>query len=102
MKAKLVSTTNNRFNNIIGMTGELSIETVFYFRFDRGLNDYFHSSYIVETKQEDFLLTFYTRNSMYVFELQNEETVEPFKMSEEDLKEKEEKIRQSEFVYYGI
>ncbi len=72
MNAVLLETNNERFKYLVNEEGELTITTLIHF--NRGLlgHKWFTSSNIQSAtweKTEDYIITFYTLNSVYKFKI---------------------------------
>lgn len=85
-KCKMLGTTNSRFKDRCG-TIEESIFS------DRNIIFWFgnlHTSYVIECKINENIMTIKTRNSEYIFELLDGATFNEFKRSTDEIKELEE------------
>ncbi len=85
-KCKMLGTTNSRFKDRCG-TIEESIFS------DRNIIFWFgnlHTSYVIECKINENIMTIKTRNSEYIFELLDGTTFNEFKRSTDEIKELEE------------
>lgn len=85
-KVKMLGTTNPRFDYMCGHTEIAQFSDrnrIFWF------GD-FHTSYIVETKINENIMTIKTRNSEYTFELLDGITFDEFKRTTDEIKELEE------------
>lgn len=85
-KCKMLGTTNSRFKDRCG-TIEESIFS------DRNRIFWFgnlHTSYVIECKINENIMTIKTRNSEYIFELLDGTTFNEFKRSTDEIKELEE------------
>lgn len=85
-KCKMLGTTNSRFKDRCG-TIEESIFS------DRNIIFWFgnlHTSYVIECKINENIMTIKTRNSEYIFELLDGTTFNEFKRCADEIKELEE------------
>lgn len=93
VQAKMVGTTNPRFGFMLGEIGNLSLENMML-HFNRG----WHSSYLTSFQIKENLLTVFTRNSEYNFEILDKEFLSwypngvEYKLSERDIEVMEEYI----------
>ncbi|MCK5535606.1 MAG: hypothetical protein KAI79_02200 [Bacteroidales bacterium] len=71
MKAEFISTTNEKFQDLVGEIGVLQIGLLAIFDYDTFLQKYFHSSNfksITYEYHDDYAdITMVTKNSTYVF-----------------------------------
>jgi len=92
IKAKMVSTSNPRFSYMLGEIRNLSLENMMLH------SGTWHSSYLTSFQIEGNLLTVFTRNSEYNFEILDEEFLSwypkgvEYKLSERDIEVMEEYI----------
>ena len=88
-KVKMLGTTNSRFQYMCGNTdiAQFSDDNrIFWF-------GSFHTSYVIETKINENIMTIKTRNSEYTFELLEGTKFEEFKRTPEEIKELEDLCR---------
>lgn len=67
-QAKLISTTNPKFQYLIDTVGSLTVTSFALFEYNM-LRNYLITSSILETKLDDTILTINTLNSTYVFQI---------------------------------
>ena len=86
MRCKMLGTTNSRFQDRCG-----TIEQCVFS--DRNIIFWFgnlHTSYVIECKINENIMTIKTRNSVYTFELLDGSTFEEFKRTPDEIKQLEE------------
>lgn len=89
MKCKMLGTTNSRFQDRCGTIEESTFS-------DRNIIFWFgnlHTSYVIECKINENIMTIKTRNSVYTFELLDGSTFEEFKRTPDEIKELEDLCR---------
>lgn len=89
MKCKMLETTNSRFQDRCGTIEESTFS-------DRNIIFWFgnlHTSYVIECKINENIMTIKTRNSVYTFELLDGSTFEEFKRTPDEIKELEDLCR---------
>lgn len=89
MKCKMLGTTNSRFQDRCGTIEESTFS-------DRNIIFWFgnlHTSYVIECKINENIMTIKTRNSVYTFELLDVSTFEEFKRTPDEIKELEDLCR---------
>ncbi len=89
MKCKMLETTNSRFQDRCGTIEESTFS-------DRNRIFWFgnlHTSYVIECKINENIMTIKTRNSVYTFELLDVSTFEEFKRTPDEIKELEDLCR---------
>ena len=85
-KCKMLGTTNTRFQDRCGTIEPSNFS-------DRNRIFWFgnlHTSYVIECRINENIMTIKTRNSEYTFELLDESTFDEFKRSTDEIKELEE------------
>jgi hypothetical protein len=85
-KCKMLGTTNYKFEYKLGRIEESTFsdnKRIFWF-------GNFHTSYVIECKINENIMTIKTRNSEYTFELLDGTTFEEFKLSTDEIRELEE------------
>ena len=89
MKCKMLGTTNKNFEYMCGSTKESTFSfgnKMFWF------GD-LHTSYVVECKINENIMTIKTRNSEYTFELLDGTTFDEFKRTADEIRELEDLCR---------